>query len=200
MSATLVTFMLNGTETDAVVRGLTTLQAVLREQLDRTGTKAGCRQGSCGSCTVLLDGEPVLSCLLPAADVDGHAVITVEGLAQPPAPGSSEPRLSPLQEAFLEHYAAQCGFCTPGMLMTSTALLEQRPQPRREEVAAALCGNVCRCTGYTAILDAVEAASHPTTAPPGAGAATTSPRSHPTATPTANPTAADARADLPTGV
>jgi aerobic-type carbon monoxide dehydrogenase small subunit (CoxS/CutS family) len=129
-----------------------TLLEVLREDLGLTGTKHGCELGECGTCTVLVDGEPVLSCLVLPVEVEGRRITTVEGMAQ-------AGRLHPLQQAFAELGAAQCGYCTPGILLTATALLAERPSPTRQEVKAALAGNLCRCTGYTKILDAVELAA-----------------------------------------
>jgi aerobic-type carbon monoxide dehydrogenase small subunit (CoxS/CutS family) len=129
-----------------------TLLEVLREDLGLTGTKHGCELGECGTCTVLVDGEPVLSCLVLPVEVDGRRITTVEGMAQ-------AGRLHPLQQAFAELGAAQCGYCTPGILLTATALLAERPSPTRQEVKEALAGNLCRCTGYTKILDAVELAA-----------------------------------------
>jgi carbon-monoxide dehydrogenase small subunit len=129
-----------------------TLLEVLREDLGLTGTKHGCELGECGTCTVLVDGEPVLSCLVLPVEVEGRHITTVEGMAQ----GGC---LHPLQQAFAELGAAQCGYCTPGILLTATALLAERPSPTRQEVKEALAGNLCRCTGYTKILDAVELAA-----------------------------------------
>jgi len=129
-----------------------TLLEVLREDLGLTGTKHGCELGECGTCTVLVDGEPVLSCLVLPVEVEGRRLTTVEGMAQ-------RGRLHPLQQAFAELGAAQCGYCTPGILLTARALLAERPSPTRQEVKEALAGNLCRCTGYTKILDAVELAA-----------------------------------------
>jgi carbon-monoxide dehydrogenase small subunit len=130
-----------------------TLLEVLREELQLTGTKHGCELGECGACTVLVDGVPVLSCLtLPAQLDDGAEVTTVEGLAT----GAT---LHPLQTAFAEEGAAQCGYCTPGMLMAAKALLDANPRPSRDEIAHAISGNLCRCTGYTAIYEAIESAA-----------------------------------------
>jgi carbon-monoxide dehydrogenase small subunit len=129
-----------------------TLLEVLREELQLTGTKHGCELGECGACTVLVDGVPVLSCLTLPSQLGGAEVTTVEGLASGAA-------LHPLQTAFAEEGAAQCGYCTPGMLMAAKALLDANPRPTRGEIALAISGNLCRCTGYTAIYEAVESAA-----------------------------------------
>ncbi len=140
----------NGVEHEVAGDPLTPLLFVLREELAITSPKAGCQQGGCGTCTVLVDGEPRRSCLLPVAALDGAQVTTIEGLGSPD-------RLSPIQAAFYGHYAAQCGFCTPGMMLAAHALLERIPNPTRADVEDALAGHVCRCTGYVKILEAVEA-------------------------------------------
>jgi carbon-monoxide dehydrogenase small subunit len=129
-----------------------TLLEVLREDLALPGTKHGCELGECGTCTVLVDARPILSCLALAVECQDAEIVTVEGLAE----GS---RLTPLQQAFAELGAAQCGYCTPGILLTATALLDATPRPDRDGIRAALAGNLCRCTGYTKILDAVELAA-----------------------------------------
>lgn len=149
MAAKIITFTLNGRETDVMVKPMTTLQNLLREELAYMATKSGCKQGGCGSCTVLLDGDPVPSCLLPVEDVAGREVTTLEGL-------SPDQALHPLQQAFLDKNGTQCGFCTPGMIMVSKALLDRNPQPSEQEVAEALTGNHCRCTGYAPIIEAVQ--------------------------------------------
>jgi carbon-monoxide dehydrogenase small subunit len=130
-----------------------TLLEVLRDTLGIFDVKEGCDEGVCGVCTVLLDGRPVSSCLVLAAAVRGRAVVTLRGLAR-------DGGLHPLQEAFVRHGAVQCGFCTPGMLLTASAFLEREPRPDREAIRAALEGNLCRCTGYTKIVDAVLAYAH----------------------------------------
>jgi carbon-monoxide dehydrogenase small subunit len=142
----------NGERHDVLCAGYKTLLEVLREDLGLTGTKHGCELGECGACAVLLEGQPVLSCLLLAVECDGAAVTTVEGLAGGPA-------LSALQASFADKGAAQCGYCTPGILVTAQALLDRTPHPSRREIAEALSGNLCRCTGYLQIFEAVEAAA-----------------------------------------
>lgn len=139
----------NGQEYKVFVPIHKTLLEVLREALDLTGTKHGCELGECGTCTVLVDGEPVLSCLALPVELQGREITTIEGLAD----GT---RLDPLQTAFAELGAAQCGYCTPGMLLASKALLHKHPHPTRDEIREALSGNLCRCTGYTKIYEAVE--------------------------------------------
>jgi carbon-monoxide dehydrogenase small subunit len=147
-----IALTVNGERREVLFSGYKTLLEVLREDLGLTGTKHGCELGECGACAVLLEGQPVLSCLLLAVECDGAAVTTVEGLARGPA-------LSALQAAFADRGAAQCGYCTPGILVTAQALLEANPHPTRPEIAAALAGNLCRCTGYLQIFEAVEAAA-----------------------------------------
>lgn len=147
-----VAVTVNGASRQVGVRAGETLLQTLRERLGLTGTKEGCVEGECGACTVLVDGEPVDSCLLATATVDGHDVRTVEGL-------STGDDLGPLQQAFLDHGAVQCGFCTPGFLMTLTALVEHEPNPTPADICEALAGNICRCTGYQQMIDAVIAAT-----------------------------------------
>jgi carbon-monoxide dehydrogenase small subunit len=144
--------MVNGESRDVLVPVHKTLLEVLREDLDLTGTKHGCELGECGTCTVLIDGEPMLSCLALPLECQGRAITTVEGMAE----GG---RLHPLQQAFAELGAAQCGYCTPGILLTAQALLADTPAPSRDQVRVALAGNLCRCTGYIKILEAVELAA-----------------------------------------
>jgi carbon-monoxide dehydrogenase small subunit len=143
---------INGEAHEALVEGYKTLLEVLREDFQLTGTKHGCELGECGACAVLVDGEPVLSCLTLAIDADGRTISTIEGLAD----GNT---LHPLQEAFATLGGAQCGYCTPGILLTASALLARHPHPSRELIAEALSGNLCRCTGYLQIIEAVEAAA-----------------------------------------
>ncbi len=147
-----ITVTVNGEKEYLEVPSHMTLLQMLREKLALTGTKNGCSAGECGACTVLLDGEPVNSCMVLAVEVDGHEVTTVEGLAR-------GDRLTPLQEAFIEHSAVQCGFCTPGMLISAEALLKRNPHPSEEEIKEALVGNLCRCTGYVRIIRAVRTAA-----------------------------------------
>ena len=125
----------------------------MREHLEITGTKPGCESGECGACTVLVNGKAINSCIFPAMEVHGATVITIEGLAKP----SGE--LHPLQKAFVEHGGVQCGFCTPGMIMAAKGLLDENPNPTEDEIRHALAGNICRCTGYVQIIEAVRAAS-----------------------------------------
>ena len=148
-----ITVTVNGARECLEIPSNMTLLQMLRERLALTGTKNGCEAGECGACTVLLDGEPVNSCMVLAAEADGHEVVTVEGL-------TTDGQLSPLQEAFIDHNAVQCGFCTPGMLISATALLQRNPAPSEEEIKEALVGNLCRCTGYVRIVEAVRTAAH----------------------------------------
>ena len=151
-SKTLLTLWVNGEAHEVAVAVHKTLLEVLREDLGLIGTKHGCELGECGTCTVLVDGQPVLSCLALPVELQGREIVTVEGMAPPG-------RLHPLQQAFAELGAAQCGYCTPGILLASMALLTERPDPTRDEIRQALSGNLCRCTGYTKILEAVELAA-----------------------------------------
>jgi carbon-monoxide dehydrogenase small subunit len=147
-----VQILVNGEKMTASVEPQTTLLELLRETWDLTGTKQGCDEGDCGACTVLLDGEAVNSCLVLAVRASGHEVTTIEGLG-------TEEDLHPLQAAFIQHGAIQCGFCGPGMLLAAKALLDSNPSPSGDEVREALSGNLCRCTGYSKIVDAVLSAS-----------------------------------------
>ena len=147
-----VTLRINNEQHDLLIYPHRTLAEVLRDELHLTGTKQSCSEGACGTCTVLLDGAPARSCLLLAVDVEGKEITTIEGLAR-------NGKLHPVQEAFVEHYAIQCGFCTPGMILTAKALLDKNPHPTEEEIRNAISGNICRCTGYAKIVEAIKAAS-----------------------------------------
>lgn len=140
----------NGEEHHLEVKPNRTLVDLLREDLGLTGTKKGCNEGKCGSCTVLMDGLPIDSCMLLAVQADGRDILTIEGLA-----GEETPH--PLQKAFAEKGAVQCGYCTPGMILTAKALLDQNPRPGEKEIRSAIAGNLCRCTGYTKIVEAIGA-------------------------------------------
>jgi aerobic-type carbon monoxide dehydrogenase small subunit (CoxS/CutS family) len=142
----------NGRDYERAVEPRTSLADFLREDLDLTGTHVGCEHGVCGACTVLLGGQPVRSCMLLAVQMDGAELTTVEGLA-------SGDQLDPLQQAFREHHGLQCGFCTPGILLTARALLEENPRPSEAEIREAISGNLCRCTGYHFIVEAIAAAA-----------------------------------------
>jgi carbon-monoxide dehydrogenase small subunit len=147
-----LTMTLNGQEVTLEIEPSDLLAYVLRDRLGLTGTKIGCDEGECGSCTVILDGQAVDSCLLPAMKADGCEVVTVEGLAK----GGE---LDPLQQAFIDQGAVQCGYCTPGLLMSARALLDENPHPSEQEVKDAIAGNLCRCTGYLKIVEAIKEAA-----------------------------------------
>jgi carbon-monoxide dehydrogenase small subunit len=140
---------LNGQDVSIEVSPGATLAYVLREQLGLTGTKLGCEEGECGACTVLVDGEPVDSCIYPAPKVAGRTLLTIEGLAH-------GERLHPVQRAFMEHGAVQCGYCTPGLVLAAVALLQHNPHPSEEEIRRAISGNLCRCTGYLSVIRAIQ--------------------------------------------
>ena len=150
----MINLKVNGKEHTLEVGANETLVEVLRERLRLTGTKIGCNRGECGACTVLIDGEPVLSCLTLAIECEGKEILTIEGLEDP-----ETGELDPIQEAFIENFGIQCGFCTPGMVMTAKALLNRNPDPSEEETKEAIQGNLCRCTGYTQIVESILAAS-----------------------------------------
>ncbi|HEX5157787.1 MAG TPA: (2Fe-2S)-binding protein [Ktedonobacterales bacterium] len=152
MDKQLMAFTVNGETVQVAASPTKTLLEVLREELDLTGTKHGCELGHCGACTVLVDGMPILSCLALAIEMQGEAITTIEGMAE----GNT---LHPLQQAFAECGAAQCGYCTPGFLMSGKWLLDHNLAPNQDEIKAALAGNLCRCTGYTKIIEAVELAA-----------------------------------------
>ncbi len=146
----LISLHINGQEYDLAVSANRTLLELLREDLMLTGTKEGCDDGSCGACTVLLDGAPVRSCLLLAMEAEGREVTTIEGLAK-------KDKLHPIQQSFIDHGAIQCGYCSPGMILTTKALLDQNPNPSEHEIKVAISGNFCRCTGYNKIVSAIGA-------------------------------------------
>lgn len=153
MRKEIATFIVNGVSHEMIIQSNMTLLEVLRDELGLTGTKQGCSaSGNCGACTVLVEGKPILSCLTLAANVKGRDILTIEGLAE-------RGKLHPIQEAFIEHGGTQCGYCTPGMILSAKALLEENPDPTEREVKEGLAGNLCRCTGYVKIIDSVMAAS-----------------------------------------
>lgn len=147
-----IVLWVNGTHYKMSIEPRRTLVEVLRENLGLTGTKKSCNEGECGACTVIIDGRPVASCLLLAIDAQGKDILTIEGL-------SEGEKLHPIQEAFLKHGAIQCGFCTPGMVMSAKAFLDENPKPTVAEIRKAISGNLCRCTGYQHIVDSIVAAS-----------------------------------------
>ena len=149
MSKEVICFILNGQKMEIEVEPSLLLIDMLRNRLGLTGTKMGCGEGECGACTVLLDGKTVNSCLILARQVEGHEVLTVEGLG-------TYDKLHPLQDAFIAEGAVQCGFCTPGMLLSAKSLLDENPQPTRNQIAKHISGNLCRCTGYVKIINAIE--------------------------------------------
>ena len=157
MNKQVLTFRVNGLLRDAIVTPNMTLADVLREELGLTGAKESCQVGECGACTVLVDGKPVLSCSALAIAVRDKDILTVEGLAA--SAGATPGELHPIQQAFIDHGAIQCGFCSPGMILMAKALLDENPSPTRPEVQEGLGGNLCRCTGYVKIVDAVLAAA-----------------------------------------
>ncbi len=143
------TFQINNKNVDVTLKGHETLLEVLRDHLSLTGTKTACQESECGTCTVMVDGKAVLSCITLAVNVVGQQITTIEGLAK-------GDELHPVQQAFLDHGAVQCGFCIPGMIMSATALLEKNPTPSRQDIEYALDGNICRCAGYLKIFDAIK--------------------------------------------
>jgi carbon-monoxide dehydrogenase small subunit len=149
-------FTLNGESVEVEIEPHLTLLQLLREELELTGTKEGCGMGECGACTVLLDGKTVNSCIFPAMEVDGRRVTTIEGLTD------VQGNLHPIQRAFIEYGAIQCGFCTPGMVLSAKALLDENPKPTEEEIRSGIAGNLCRCTGYLQIVQAIKAVSNQT--------------------------------------
>jgi aerobic carbon-monoxide dehydrogenase small subunit len=146
-------FTLNGEKVNVEVESTWTLLYLLREKLELTGTKLGCGYGECGACTVIMDGQAVNACLVPVLEAEGMSVTTIEGLAQ------SDGQLHPLQKAFVDHGAVQCGFCTPGMIMSAKALLDEKKSPTDGEIKESIAGNLCRCTGYVKIIEAIKVAA-----------------------------------------
>lgn len=147
-----VRLKINGRDEEVLVGPLARLHDVLRDTLELTSVRVGCVQGGCGSCSVLIDGELRLSCLTPVETVEGCDIVTLEGL-------NESNSIVPIQDSFIEHYAAQCGYCTSGMIMATKALLDRNPKPSRDEIIEALSGNLCRCTGYLPIIEAIEQAA-----------------------------------------
>jgi len=148
-----LSFVLNGEPVEVDIEPHLTLLEVLRDTLGLTGTKEGCGAGECGACTVLLDGKTVNACIFPAMEAEAKNVVTIEGIAD------AQGNLHPIQKAFIEHGAVQCGFCTPGMVLSAKALLDENPKPTEEEIRHGIAGNLCRCTGYLQIIEAIKAAS-----------------------------------------
>jgi carbon-monoxide dehydrogenase small subunit len=148
-----LTMTVNGAEVTVEIEADELLVDVLRDRLDLIGTKIGCNEGECGACTIILNGEAVLACLIPAMRAEGQQILTIEGL-------SDGETLHPLQQAFVEYGAVQCGYCIPGFIMSAKALLDVNPHPNRDEIKEAIAGNLCRCTGYIKIIEAIEAVAN----------------------------------------
>ncbi len=148
----IIRFKLNGEDMEEYVQDNLTMVDFLRKQMHLTGTKRGCEEGECGACTILLDGDAVDSCMMLAAEADGHEVVTIEGVMQNGV-------LHPLQKEFIDRWALQCGFCTPGMIMSALSLLNENPHPTEQEIRDGIAGNLCRCTGYAKIVEAIDAAA-----------------------------------------
>ncbi len=148
-----ISFILNGEKVRTEIESNLTVLQLLREKLGLTGTKEGCSMGECGACTVLLDGTSINSCIFPALELEGRSLVTIEGLAVETG------NFHPLQKSFIEHGAIQCGFCTPGMLLSAKALLDENPHPTEEEIRKGIAGNLCRCSGYSQIVEAIKATS-----------------------------------------
>ncbi|MBQ6622239.1 MAG: (2Fe-2S)-binding protein [Mogibacterium sp.] len=152
MSKKIMNFVLNGVEKEVLVQDNITMVDFLRKEMHLTGTKRGCEEGECGACTILLDGSAVDSCLMLAIEADGHEVVTIEGVKQGGV-------LHPLQQEFVNKWALQCGFCTPGMIMSALSLLKENPHPTEQEIRDGISGNLCRCTGYAKIVEAIDSAA-----------------------------------------
>lgn len=152
MAKRVIKFMLNGVERDEYVQDNMTMVDFLRKQMNLTGTKRGCEEGECGACTILLDGRAVASCMMLAVEADGHDIVTIEGVKK-------DGVLHPVQKEFIDKWALQCGFCTPGMIMSALSLLHENPHPTEHEIREGISGNLCRCTGYAKIVEAIDAAA-----------------------------------------
>ena len=152
MGKRVINFKLNGVDRDEYVMENQTMVDFLRKQMHLTGTKRGCEEGECGACTILVDGRAVTSCMMLAVEADGHEIVTIEGLKK-------DGVLHPLQREFIDKWALQCGFCTPGMIMSAVSLLNENPHPTEEEIREGISGNLCRCTGYVKIVEAIDSAA-----------------------------------------
>ena len=152
MGKRVIQFKLNGIDRDEYVMDNLTMVDFLRKQMHLTGTKRGCEEGECGACTILLDGQAVTSCTMLAVEADGHEIVTIEGVKK-------DGVLHPLQREFMDKWALQCGFCTPGMIMSALSLLNENPNPTEQEIRDGIAGNLCRCTGYVKIVEAIDAAA-----------------------------------------
>jgi len=152
MGKRVINFKLNGVDRDEYVMENQTMVDFLRKQMHLTGTKRGCEEGECGACTILLDGRAVASCMMLAVEADGHEITTIEGLRK-------DGVLHPIQREFIDKWALQCGFCTPGMIMSAVSLLNENPNPTEEEIREGISGNLCRCTGYAKIVEAIDSAA-----------------------------------------
>ncbi|MBQ9059784.1 MAG: (2Fe-2S)-binding protein [Firmicutes bacterium] len=152
MGKRIINFKLNGVDRDEYVMDNQTMVDFLRKQMHLTGTKRGCEEGECGACTILLDGRAVTSCMMLAVEADGHEIVTIEGVKK-------DGVLHPIQKEFIDKWALQCGFCTPGMIMSALSLLDENPHPTEEQIREGISGNLCRCTGYAKIVEAIDSAA-----------------------------------------
>lgn len=152
MGKRVIKFTLSGVERDEYVQDNMTMVDFLRKQMNLTGTKRGCEEGECGACTILLDDRAVASCMMLAVEADGHEIVTIEGVKK-------DGVLHPVQKAFIDKWALQCGFCTPGMIMSALSLLSENPHPTEHEIREGISGNLCRCTGYAKVVEAIDAAA-----------------------------------------